>query len=240
MTATPAMTILFGGSFDPVHEGHLKTAIALRDLLGVPTVSLLPAARSPLKPESTADSHRLAMLQLAIADCIANNHALTIDDRELRRPPPSYTVDTLLELRAEIGTDAPLVWVMGADTLAGLSQWKNWQSLARSGASADRRTTGHDVAEQKALWQTGSSSCHPRPVWISYNARRKENWHDWRCHRSRFLPLPSAQHCISAVRIQPNLMACRIVCGSTFFNTISTCLALCLTRDTRLYEKTIV
>ncbi len=129
MTATPAMTILFGGSFDPVHEGHLKTAIALRDLLGVPTVSLLPAARSPLKPESTADSHRLAMLQLAIADCIANNHALTIDDRELRRPPPSYTVDTLLELRAEIGTDTPLVWVMGADTLAGLSQWKNWQSL---------------------------------------------------------------------------------------------------------------
>mgnify|MGYP000863749801 FL=1 len=125
MTATPAMTILFGGSFDPVHEGHLKTATALRDLLGVPTVSLLPAARSPLKLESTADSHRLAMLQLAITDY----SALTIDDRELRRPPPSYTVDTLLELRAEIGADAPLVWVMGADTLTGLSQWKNWQSL---------------------------------------------------------------------------------------------------------------
>ena len=81
MTATPAMTILFGGSFDPVHEGHLKTATALRDLLGVPTVSLLPAARSPLKLESTADSHRLAMLQLAITDY----SALTIDDRELRR-----------------------------------------------------------------------------------------------------------------------------------------------------------
>jgi len=125
MTATPAMTILFGGSFDPVHEGHLKTAIALRDLLGAPTVSLLPAARSPLKPESTADAHRLAMLQLAIADY----PGLTIDDRELRRPPPSYTVDTLLELRAEIGADTPLVWVMGADTLTGLSQWKNWQGL---------------------------------------------------------------------------------------------------------------
>ena len=125
MTATPAMTILFGGSFDPVHEGHLKTATALRDLLGVPTVSLLPAARSPLKPESTADVHRLAMLQLAIADY----PTLTIDDRELRRPPPSYTVDTLLELRAEMGADTPLVWVMGVDTLAGLSQWKNWQTL---------------------------------------------------------------------------------------------------------------
>ncbi len=125
MTATPAMTILFGGSFDPVHEGHLRTATALRDLLGVTAVSLLPAARSPLKPESTADSHRLAMLQLAIVDY----PALTIDDRELRRPPPSYTVDTLLELRTEIGSETPLVWVMGADALAGLSHWKNWQSL---------------------------------------------------------------------------------------------------------------
>ena len=125
MTATPVMTILFGGSFDPVHEGHLKTATALRDLLGVPTVSLLPASRSPLKPESTADSHRLAMLQLAIADY----PGLTNDDRELHRPPPSYTVDTLLEIRAELGSNKPLVWVMGADTLTGLSQWKNWQTL---------------------------------------------------------------------------------------------------------------
>lgn len=119
------MTILFGGSFDPVHQGHLETAAALRQQLGVSTVSLLPAARSPLKPDSTPDAHRLAMLQLAIAAY----PGLIIDERELQRPPPSYTVDTLLAMRTETGANTPLIWVMGSDTLAGLSQWKNWQTL---------------------------------------------------------------------------------------------------------------
>lgn len=125
MTATSTMTILFGGSFDPVHEGHLKTAEAIRNTFGAHSVSLLPAARSPLKPEGTSDSHRLAMLQLAVAGYTG----LTVDDRELRRPAPSYTVDTLQAVRAEIGSDTPLVWVMGSDTLSSLAQWKNWQTL---------------------------------------------------------------------------------------------------------------
>lgn len=94
--------------------------------LGASTVSLLPAARSPLKPAGTADSHRLAMLQLAVA----GYPGLRVDDRELRRPPPSYTVDTLRQFRAETGDAAPLVWVMGVDNLAGLAQWKDWQALA--------------------------------------------------------------------------------------------------------------
>lgn len=126
MTATLPMTILFGGSFDPVHAGHLETATAIGKKLGAPTVSLLPAARSPLKQAGTADSHRLAMLRLAVADY----PGLVVDERELRRPPPSYTVDTLRKLRAETGAEAPLVWVMGTDNLAGLAQWKDWQALA--------------------------------------------------------------------------------------------------------------
>ncbi|HQQ73622.1 MAG TPA: nicotinate-nucleotide adenylyltransferase [Pseudomonadales bacterium] len=125
MSVSPPITILFGGSFDPVHEGHLKTADAIRQLFDIPAVALLPAARSPLKPASTADSHRLAMLQLAIEAY----PGLVIDDRELRRAPPSYTVDTLRECRTELGNAAPLGWVMGADTLSGLSQWKHWQAL---------------------------------------------------------------------------------------------------------------
>jgi nicotinate-nucleotide adenylyltransferase len=126
MTATVPMTILFGGSFDPVHAGHLETAKAIGKTLGAPTVSLLPAARSPLKPAATADSHRLAMLRLAVADY----PGLAVDDRELHRPPPSYTADTLRELRKERGPRAPLVWVMGADNLAGLEKWKDWRTLA--------------------------------------------------------------------------------------------------------------
>ncbi|HSC75366.1 MAG TPA: nicotinate-nucleotide adenylyltransferase [Pseudomonadales bacterium] len=119
------MTILFGGSFDPVHEGHLETAAALCRQLGASTIALLPAACSPLKPDSTTDAHRLAMLKLAIADY----PGLIIDERELHRPPPSYTVDTLQAVRAEIGANTPLVWVMGLDTLTGLPQWKHWQTL---------------------------------------------------------------------------------------------------------------
>lgn len=119
------MHVVLGGSFDPVHEGHLHTAAALRERLGIPGLTLLPAARSPLKPAGTPDRHRLAMLQLAVQDF----PGLLVDDRELRRPPPSYTIDTLRELRSELGTTSPLVWVLGADTLADLSRWKDWQQL---------------------------------------------------------------------------------------------------------------
>lgn len=121
------MHILFGGSFDPVHIGHLASAEAVRSMLHATHAALLPAARSPLKPEGTADHHRLAMLQIAIADY----PALMIDERELHRPPPSYTVDTLREVRSEIGADTPLVWVMGVDAIAGLAHWKEWQALTQ-------------------------------------------------------------------------------------------------------------
>jgi len=121
------MHILFGGSFDPVHSGHLASAEAVRQLLQASCVTLLPTARSPLKPEVTANHHRLAMLRAALVDY----PALAIDERELRRPPPSYTVDTLREVRAELGNTAPLVWVIGADTLHNLPQWKDWQALTQ-------------------------------------------------------------------------------------------------------------
>jgi nicotinate-nucleotide adenylyltransferase len=144
------MHVLMGGSFDPVHEGHLKTAEAVRHALGAPYISLLPAARSPLKPESTADGHRLAMLQLAIAD----SPGLLVDDRELRRPPPSYTIDTLQALRSEIGASAPLVWVMGSDILTHLAQWKNWQTLAGLAhiLVVDRPDTDWPTTDEVADW----------------------------------------------------------------------------------------
>ena len=121
------MRILLGGSFDPVHHGHLATAEAVRHLLHASAVTLLPAARSPFKQHSTADYHRLAMLRAALVDY----PSLTLDERELHRPPPSYTVDTLRAVRQEIGPYTPLVWVMGSDTLVDLVQWKEWQSLTQ-------------------------------------------------------------------------------------------------------------
>ena len=132
---------LLGGAFDPVHIGHLRGAIAVREELQLERVDFIPAAQSPLKSgaELTAE-HRLAMLQLAVRDV----SGLDVDARELERPGPSYTVDTLKALRAEYGAARPLLWIVGSDILTTLSQWSRWRELldhahlvvmARPGAS---------------------------------------------------------------------------------------------------------
>ena len=115
-----------GGAFDPVHIGHLRGAMAVRDTLNLERVDLIPAAQSPLKDQATVDAvHRLAMLERAVA----NLHGIDIDPRELDRPGPSYTADTLEDLRHEYGAERPLVWIIGADILASLPQWSRWREL---------------------------------------------------------------------------------------------------------------
>jgi len=119
------LTGLFGGSFDPVHRGHVATAEELQSRFPFREIRFLPAARSPLKSAATADVHRLAMLDLALS----GKQGLTIDTRELHRPAPSYSIDTLRELRAEVGTDAALVFILGMDSFIELPRWKDWQHL---------------------------------------------------------------------------------------------------------------
>ena len=115
-----------GGAFDPVHIGHLRGAMAVRDTLNLERVDLIPAAQSPLKNQATVDAdHRLAMLELAVADL----HGIAADCRELDRPGPSYTVDTLEGLRLEYGVERTLVWIIGADILATLPHWSRWRQL---------------------------------------------------------------------------------------------------------------
>jgi nicotinate-nucleotide adenylyltransferase len=132
---------LLGGAFDPVHIGHLRGAIAVREELQLERVDFIPAAQSPLKGGAALTAeHRLAMLQLAVRDV----PGLDVDARELERPGPSYTVDTLKALRAEYGAARPLLWMVGSDILTTLSQWSRWRELldhahlvvmARPGAS---------------------------------------------------------------------------------------------------------
>lgn len=119
----------YGGSFDPVHLGHLAVARAVRDGLGA-EVALLPAADPPHKDATHADAAtRARMLTLAIAD----EPGLHVDRRELERDGPSYTVDTLRLVRAGEGPHRPIAWVVGGDSLLQLDAWHNWRELFAHG-----------------------------------------------------------------------------------------------------------
>jgi len=120
-----SLRLLFGGTFDPVHAGHLAVARAARDAL-VADVALLPAADPPHRPPPGASAADRADL---VALAIAGEPGLAIDRRELGRDGPSYTVDTLRQLRAEAGPAAPLAWLVGADAFRGLAGWHDWTAL---------------------------------------------------------------------------------------------------------------
>jgi nicotinate-nucleotide adenylyltransferase len=110
---------VFGGMFDPIHYGHLRTAHELHELLGLEAVAFLPAGDPPHRAAPLADAEtRLAMVRAAVAD----DPRFQVDDRELRRPGPSYTIVTLEEMRAERGAQ-PLVLIMGMDAYAGIDGW---------------------------------------------------------------------------------------------------------------------
>lgn len=116
---------LFGGTFDPVHYGHLRAALEAREKLGLDALRLLPAGDPPHRPDTVASAaQRLAMLGLAIA----SEPGLLLDDREIRRAGPSFMVDTLAEIRAEAGT-APVLLLVGQDAANALDSWHRWRDL---------------------------------------------------------------------------------------------------------------
>jgi nicotinate-nucleotide adenylyltransferase len=123
--AAAPLVVLYGGTFDPVHEGHLAIARDAHAALGVP-VRLMPAADPPHRPPPGADaSHRAAMLALAIE----GEPGLALDLRELGRDTPSWTAVTLRELRAELGSQVPVALLVGADSFHGLPTWRDWEAL---------------------------------------------------------------------------------------------------------------
>jgi nicotinate-nucleotide adenylyltransferase len=116
---------LLGGSFDPVHQGHLQLAQDAQDALGLAHVVFVPAGVAWQKGPLGAAADRIRMLELALQA----HPQWRIDARETRRPGPSYTIDTLQEVRREQGAAQPVVWIMGYDQLRRLHTWQRWEEL---------------------------------------------------------------------------------------------------------------
>ncbi len=117
---------LLGGTFDPIHIGHLRAAVEVAEQFALDELRLIPSARPPHRgaPQVSAQQ-RLDMARLAVAGVAP----LAVDDRELWRDKPSWTIDTLESLRTELGSDVQLLLLVGWDAFCGLPGWHRWQEL---------------------------------------------------------------------------------------------------------------
>lgn len=186
------MICLFGGTFDPVHNGHLHAAEAVHRALAVDQVRLVLSAR-PSHKETTgaALADRWAMLKLA---CEGRPH-LVPDDREMHRARPSYTVETLEALRAEHPSES-LCWVIGSDAYALLDSWHRWREvLALANLVVLRRPGGFPPMSDDMRAYT--------------DAHRVENLQG--CHQGGIFVLDDAMQEISAAGIRSDIAAGRDV-----------------------------
>ena len=138
---------IFGGTFDPVHFGHLRVALDFAEQLTLEQVRLLPCRQPPHRqlPLASADD-RLTMLELAVTD----NSVLSIDTRELQRDGPSYMVDTLMSLRNEM-PHTPLVLLLGMDSFAHFDQWHQWQHIIELAHIAVAGRPGAPVSLERSV-----------------------------------------------------------------------------------------
>ncbi|GAB2620960.1 hypothetical protein GCM10027191_16380 [Novilysobacter erysipheiresistens] len=163
------LTVFYGGTFDPVHDGHLAVARHARDHLDA-SIALMPAADPPHRDTPGASAtHRARMLDLAVA----GEPGLRVDRRELRRGSRSYSIDTLREVRAELGDDASVALLIGADSLLGLAGWKDWQAMfelshfvvaERAGMTIDGGLPGSLDAFIDGRWATSAAELRASPA----------------------------------------------------------------------------
>ena len=141
---------VLGGTFDPIHYGHLRPAQEVRRALGLGEIRLIPAAHPPHRQPPLADAaQRLRMAELAVAGF----PGFRVDDREVRRGGPSYTVLTLESLRVEFGTQ-PLCLLLGVDAFLDIETWHQWSRLPE---------LAHLVVMQRPGWQVPA----PWPAWAA-------------------------------------------------------------------------
>ena len=131
---------VFGGTFDPIHYGHLRTAFEMRQALRFAEVRFMPCGHPPHREPPVADAElRLQMVRVATA----RQDGFVVDDRELRRGGPSYSVDTLSELRGEYPRH-PLALMIGMDAFLDLPKWHQWRDVL---------TLAHIVVAHRPGWR---------------------------------------------------------------------------------------
>ena len=156
---------LFGGTFDPVHFGHLRLATELAEAFHLDKVVFIPAGlpyHRGREAHATAEQ-RLTMVKLATQ----RDSRFDVDDRELKRPGDTYTYDTLKEIRDERGADLPLVFLSGTDSFAKIDTWHRWTELFELAHFAVA------VRADDAAWAKKGPGTVPREVWprITLNPR---------------------------------------------------------------------
>lgn len=138
---------VLGGTFDPVHHGHLRFALETVEALRLRVLKLIPAHVPPHRPvPAAAPADRLAMLEAAVA----GTRALEVDGREFARLGPSHTVDTLAELRFE-HPEEPLCLCLGADAFRGLDTWHRWREIPALAHLAIARRPGERIPARGAV-----------------------------------------------------------------------------------------
>lgn len=117
---------LLGGTFDPVHNGHLRIGLEVMHAMSMEELRFIPCADPPHKTSTNADyAQRSAMLKSGIAGV----EGFSLDDREFHRQGPSYTIDTLRSVRGELGNDVSICWIVGSDSFQTLDTWHEWEAL---------------------------------------------------------------------------------------------------------------
>src|SRR5208282_4478766 len=161
--ASNAPVGILGGTFDPVHFGHLRLAQELGEALRLSEVRFMPSGIPPhrVAPQATP-AQRVAMVRLAIAD----NPLFIIDEREIASDGPGYTIDTLTELRRELGATRPLCVLLGADAFLDLVTWHRWHELFNFAHVVAAHRPGFPI-------QTWSQRM-PQPLAREYEARHME------------------------------------------------------------------
>ncbi|MEE8237428.1 MAG: nicotinate-nucleotide adenylyltransferase [Gammaproteobacteria bacterium] len=139
---------IFGGTFDPIHYGHLRTALEVLQRLSLTKVCFVPCADPPHRDAATVAgaSTRLDMVRAAVAD----QSSFVVDDREFKREGPSYSVDTLGSLRSEYPA-ASLCLLMGMDSFLGLPDWYHWEEITALAHIVVAHRPGWRVPEDGAL-----------------------------------------------------------------------------------------